>query len=163
MRNSTRPTNSAGTIARFSRAYKAGARNAHSCHRITGEASTKPTRKPSLKTIMTGSVGLVTISFTPERLQAITCQRGLVRLGVLLHHALVGVLRLGGVLPPLGEEAQVVQRRGGAGRGGVLVDDLRVVPAGRIRAVRGEALADEVQRVGRARAVGIGPEQFPQS
>ena len=65
VRNSTSPTNSAGTSARFSRAYSAGARNAQSCQRMIGEASTSPTMKPSLKTIITGSVGLVTISFPP--------------------------------------------------------------------------------------------------
>ena len=54
-----------GTSAFFSRSYSAGAMKAQVCHRITGEASTSPTRKPSLKTIITGSVGLVTTSFPP--------------------------------------------------------------------------------------------------
>ena len=65
------PTKSAGTRAFFSRAYSAGARKAQSCQRMTGEASTSPTRKPSLKTIITGSVGLVTISFPSGRYGAI--------------------------------------------------------------------------------------------
>ena len=40
-------------------AYSAGATKAQICQRMTGEASTSPTTKPSLSTIMTGSVGLV--------------------------------------------------------------------------------------------------------
>ncbi len=67
--------NSDGTRAFFSRSYKAGARKAHNCQRITGEARTSPTRKPSLKTIMTGSVGLVTTSLPLVRYGAIGCFR----------------------------------------------------------------------------------------
>ncbi len=74
-RNSSSPTNRDGTRARFSRAYSAGARKAQTCHSTTGEASTSPTMKPSLKTIITGSVGLVTISLPPApvRYGAIGC------------------------------------------------------------------------------------------
>src|SRR4029079_15360283 len=67
VRKSASPTNSEGTRARFARSYSAGARKAHVCQRMIGEASTSTTRNPSLKTIITGSVGLVTTSLTPGR------------------------------------------------------------------------------------------------
>ena len=67
VRKSASPTNSAGTRARFSRSYNAGARKAQVCQRMIGEASTSPTMNPSLNTIMTGSVGLVTTSLPPSR------------------------------------------------------------------------------------------------
>ena len=46
---------------------------------MTGEARTSPTMKPSLKTIITGSVGLVTMSLPPApvRYGAIGCLRRL--------------------------------------------------------------------------------------
>jgi hypothetical protein len=67
VRKSTNPANRAGTSAFFSRSYSAGARKAQTCQRMIGDASTSPTRNPSLKTIMTGSVGLVTTSLPPRR------------------------------------------------------------------------------------------------
>ena len=67
VRNNSSPTKSEGTSAFFSRAYSAGARKAHSCQRMIGDASTSPTRNPSLRTIITGSVGLRTTSLPSVR------------------------------------------------------------------------------------------------
>src|SRR5204863_2597667 len=60
----------------------------------------------------------------PERLQSVTGERRFVGLRVLLYQPLVGVLRLGGLFPPLGEQAEVVERGGGPRRGGILLRHL---------------------------------------
>src|SRR5262245_10744912 len=227
VRKSPSPTKRAGTSARFSRSYNAGARKAQVCQRMIGEASTSPTRNPSLKTIITGSVGLVTTSLpprrygamgrlsrltswncctsqspmakptttaprdrrircrsssrwsrngispggpvmgggrrpgsAPERLQPVAGQGGFVGLGVLLHDPLVRLARLGGVLPPLRQEPEVVECRAGARRLGILVHDLAVVGLGRVRVLRGVALPDEVERIGRPLTGRVLPQQL---
>src|ERR1043166_708761 len=62
-RNRASPAKRAGPRVFFSRSYSAGERNAQSCQSSTGEASTSPTMKPSLRTIISGSVGESTTSF----------------------------------------------------------------------------------------------------
>src|SRR5712691_10409555 len=66
----------------------------------------------------------------PERLQSVTGERRFVGLRVLLYHPLVGVLRLGELFPPLGEETEVVERRGSPRGGRILVRHLAVVLGG---------------------------------
>ena len=66
---------------------------------------------------------------------------------------LIGFAGPGGVLPPLRQQAEVVQRRPGPRRLGVLVHHLAIVRLRRVGVFRGVALAHEVQGVGRALAI----------
>ena len=98
-----------------------------------------------------------------ERLQSVTSERGFVRLRVFLDHPLVGILCLGGILPPLGEQTEVIQRRRRTNRCRVAVYDLPIIRCRRVGILTRVALADEVQRITRMRARGICLEHLPET
>src|SRR5881409_3285544 len=99
----------------------------------------------------------------PQALELVAREVGLWSARIVGDHTGVVCPRPRLVAALLGEEAQLVERRRCALRGGIGLHDLLIHRGGRIRVLPGKRLADEVERVGRPLVGGEQPQEFPKA